>query len=99
MAHWYAMRAQDAAGLQKAIDILLWAVGCAMPSGVLPEQVDPYTAKPLSVSPLTWSHAAFVLAVHRVVERMKELDLRTREVAAAEDKDHLSSTIQGRPKE
>ena len=99
VAHWYAMRARDAAGLQKAIDILLWAVGCAMPSGVLPEQVDPYTAKPLSVSPLTWSHAAFVLAVHRVAERMKELGLRPREVAAAHDSDHLSSTIQGRPKE
>ena len=84
VAHWYAMRATDAAGLQKAIDILLWAVDCAMPSGVLPEQVDPYTGKQLSVSPLTWSHAAFVLAVHRVAERMKELALSRDPIVVAE---------------
>ncbi len=84
VAHWHAIRAQDAVGLQKAIDLLLWAVDCAMPSGVLPEQVDPYTGRPLSVSPLTWSHAAFVLAVHRVVVRMKELGLRAPDIAVQE---------------
>jgi GH15 family glucan-1,4-alpha-glucosidase len=70
IAHWYASRARTRAELQKAIDILMWATSRALPSGVLPEQVDPYTGKALSVAPLTWSHAAFVLAVHRVVERL-----------------------------
>jgi len=41
-----------------------------MPSGVLPEQVDPYSGKALSVCPLTWSHASFVLAVHEVADRL-----------------------------
>lgn len=70
IAHWYASRARTTAELQKAIDILMWATSRALPSGVLPEQVDPYTGKVLSVAPLTWSHAAFVLAVHRVAERL-----------------------------
>lgn len=70
LALWYAQSARSAGDLQKAIDILLWGTQRAMPSGVLPEQVDPYSGKPLSVAPLTWSHAAFVLAVHQVAERL-----------------------------
>ena len=30
---------------------------------MLAEQVHPYTKQPLSVSPLTWSHATFVATV------------------------------------
>ncbi len=73
IAHWYARRAQTIVELQRAIDILLWATERAMPSGVLPEQLDPYSGRPLSVAPLTWSHAAFVLATHRVAERFNTL--------------------------
>ena len=69
VAAWHARRAKSTGDLQKAVDILKWATDRAMPSGVLPEQIDPYTGKPLSVCPLTWSHASFVLAVHQVVER------------------------------
>ena len=72
IAHWYAARAASAADLDKAIAILRWATERALLSGVMPEQVDPYDGHPLSVSPLTWSHAAYVLAVHRVAERVKE---------------------------
>jgi GH15 family glucan-1,4-alpha-glucosidase len=70
IAHWYASRARSTAELQKAIEILLWGTARALPSGVLPEQVDPYTGKALSVAPLTWSHASFVLAVHGVADRL-----------------------------
>ena len=70
LALWYAQRARSESDLQKAVDILLWGVQRAMPSGVLPEQVDPYSGKPLSVAPLTWSHASFVLAVHAVADRL-----------------------------
>jgi Glucoamylase and related glycosyl hydrolases len=84
VAHWYAIRAVDAATLQKAIDLLQWTVDRAMPSGVLSEQVDPYTGAPISVAPLTWSHAAYVLAVHRVAERMKELGLQPAAPAVTE---------------
>ena len=45
----------------------------ALPSGVLAEQVNPYTNEPLSVSPLTWSHAAFVTAVLEYLEARRRL--------------------------
>lgn len=70
LALWYAQRARSTGDLQKAVDILLWGTQRALPSGVLPEQVDPYSGKPLSVAPLTWSHASFVLAAHAVADRL-----------------------------
>jgi len=73
VAHWVALHAKSAAELQKAIDILLWACRRALPSGVLPEQVDPYSGEATSVAPLTWSHAAYVHAVHGVARRLNEL--------------------------
>jgi GH15 family glucan-1,4-alpha-glucosidase len=42
-----------------------WCAAHALPSGVLAEQIHPDTGAPLSVSPLTWSHAAFVASVER----------------------------------
>jgi len=42
-----------------------WCAEHALPSGVLVEQLHPYTGQPLSVSPLTWSHAAYVASVER----------------------------------
>jgi GH15 family glucan-1,4-alpha-glucosidase len=45
------------------MDILDWAAAHALPSGVMAEQVHPYTNVPLSVSPLTWSHATLVMTV------------------------------------
>jgi GH15 family glucan-1,4-alpha-glucosidase len=49
--------------LHDALPMLQWVVEHALPSGILAEQVDPYTDAPLSVSPLTWSHAEFIATV------------------------------------
>jgi glucoamylase len=49
--------------------ILAWVERHALPSGVLAEQLHPLSAAPLSVSPLTWSHAGFVIAVREYVAR------------------------------
>ncbi|TMD46487.1 MAG: glycoside hydrolase family 15 protein [Chloroflexi bacterium] len=49
--------------LHEALPLLEWALKHALPSGVMAEQVNPFTSEPLSVSPLTWSHAEFVLTV------------------------------------
>lgn len=69
-ALWHARRARSSADLKQAIDVLNWAAQRALPSGVLPEQIDPFTGKALSVCPLTWSHASVVLAVHQVADRL-----------------------------
>lgn len=60
LAQWRIALAKSAEELAPALDILRWVASRALPSGVLAEQVHPETNAPLSVSPLTWSHAAFV---------------------------------------
>jgi GH15 family glucan-1,4-alpha-glucosidase len=52
---------------------LNWVVDHAMESGVLPEQLNPYDGGPLSVAPLTWSHATFVQSVTKYVKKYREL--------------------------
>lgn len=57
--------------LHDALKVLEWVADHALPSGVLAEQVHPYTNEPLSVSPLTWSHATFVTCVLEYLEKRK----------------------------
>ncbi|GFN30504.1 glycoside hydrolase family 15 protein [Paenibacillus xylaniclasticus] len=52
---------------------LQWVVDHALQSGVLPEQLNPHDGSPLSVAPLTWSHATFVQSVTKYVSKYREL--------------------------
>jgi GH15 family glucan-1,4-alpha-glucosidase len=73
LAEWYAATAESLDDLQPAMELIQWVARHALPSGVMAEQVHPYTNAPLSVSPLTWSHAVFVstvLAYLRARERL-----------------------------
>jgi glucoamylase len=74
LAEWYIARAKTVEDLKGAEDILEWVAGRALPSGTLAEQVNPYTNEPLSVSPLTWSHAAVVLAVNEYLSKREALE-------------------------
>ena len=67
------MRARNLTELNDALPILEWVVDRALPSGVLAEQVDPYTNEPLSVSPLTWSHAAFVTTLIKYMKKREKI--------------------------
>ena len=49
--------------LHQCLPLLEWVRAHALPSGVMAEQVHPFTSEPLSVSPLTWSHAEYVMTV------------------------------------
>jgi GH15 family glucan-1,4-alpha-glucosidase len=75
---WLALHhialAEDRAGLAPALELLEWVAQHALPSGVLAEQVNPLTGAPLSVSPLTWSHATYVTAVCRYLAKLAALD-------------------------
>ncbi len=73
LADWYTATAKDRKSLSGALDLLKWTSKHALPSGILAEQIHPVTGTPLSVSPLTWSHAAFVDAVDRYLEKAKEI--------------------------
>lgn len=59
--------------LEHALDSVRWARARATPSMILPEQIDPYDGQPLSVAPLTWSHAQIVSIVHGVLEARARL--------------------------
>jgi GH15 family glucan-1,4-alpha-glucosidase len=69
LAQYQIAVAQSEADLQEAMQLLLWVADRALPSGVIAEQVDPYTGAPLSVSPLTWSHASFIMCVMEYLEK------------------------------
>ncbi|HVH64861.1 MAG TPA: glycoside hydrolase family 15 protein [Candidatus Acidoferrum sp.] len=73
-AQWVVSQARSIDDLQPARNILEWVAGAALPSGVLAEQLDPYTKVTLSVSPLTWSHATVVSLVHEYVRKRKALE-------------------------
>ncbi|HEX7010958.1 MAG TPA: glycoside hydrolase family 15 protein [Phycisphaeraceae bacterium] len=73
LAEYYIARARDTQELQQALPILNWVADRALPSGVLAEQVHPQTNAPLSVSPLTWSHATVVSVVMAYLSRFDEM--------------------------
>jgi GH15 family glucan-1,4-alpha-glucosidase len=70
-AQWLIATAKQPADFAPAAEILSWCVEHGLPSGVLAEQVHPHTHEPLSVSPLTWSHATFVMAVQEYLARRR----------------------------
>lgn len=73
LAEWYIARARREQDLQPALELLHWVCRWALPSGTIAEQFDPETGRPLSVSPLTWSHSAFVATVQCYREQQKKL--------------------------
>lgn len=52
----------------RAFALLKWVIDHSQHSGVLPEQVNPYDGTPLSVSPLIWSHAEYIITVAEMSE-------------------------------
>lgn len=73
LASYRMARAVTREDLKPGLDLLSWAVRRALPSGTMAEQLHPYTGEPLSVSPLTWSHAAFVQTVREYLDRHSRL--------------------------
>jgi oligosaccharide amylase len=73
LADYYISRAQTAAELKMALPIFEWTAGHSLESGVLAEQVNPYTNEPISVSPLTWSHATVVSTSIKYLEKLEQL--------------------------
>ena len=82
-AQYLIARARRTEDLTSALSILQWVADHAVPSGVLAEQVNPYTDEPLSVSPLTWSHAAFITAALEYLEKRQALERATAALHAA----------------
>ncbi|MDA1292760.1 MAG: glycoside hydrolase family 15 protein [bacterium] len=72
-AQWLIAIAQNQEDLSEAKSILEWTANHASPSGILAEQLHPETGSPLSVGPLTWSHATYVETVIQFINKEKSL--------------------------
>lgn len=74
---WHAQheiaRATTLEELDRALPYMDWAAKRSSASGVLAEQFHPYSADPISVSPLTWSHATVVIAVAEYLRKREQL--------------------------
>jgi GH15 family glucan-1,4-alpha-glucosidase len=72
-AQYYIARARELRDLEAPLGLMMWATRRAATTGVLPEQVHPYTGEHLSVAPLTWSHAEFVTTTLLYMDKLDEL--------------------------
>lgn len=75
LARWLIAKAATREDLAPAAELLTWVAKRALPSGVLAEQINPYTGEPLSVSPLTWSHGEVVQTVVEYLDKVSHLNL------------------------
>src|SRR3954465_11656380 len=102
MADYFIARAQTPSELKLALPIFEWTASHALESGVLAEQVNPYTNQPISVSPLTWSHATVVSTAISYLEKLESLQLcdscqqplyRMRKAGPVEVKSHATFDV------
>lgn len=56
-----------------AEQVLAWVVAHQYPSGVLAEQLNPYTGESRSATPLAWSHAVYVEAILHLFQAKRKL--------------------------
>ena len=69
---WLSEYYADTSQKEKALKLVDWVVNRALPSGLLPEQVDPETFVPTSVVPLVWSHAEFIITIDKLISIQAE---------------------------
>lgn len=82
-AQWMIARATNIDELDRSRQYLDWCHARALASGVLGEQYHPHSGMPISVSPLTWSHATYVTTVEQYLQRHGELSARAKRAGAA----------------
>ncbi|WP_341278378.1 glycoside hydrolase family 15 protein [Paenibacillus sp. FSL H8-0537] len=73
VANYQIASAQKLEDLEGPKQTLQWVVDHALSSGLLAEQLNPFDGSPLSVAPLTWSHATFIQSVSKYAEKYKQL--------------------------
>ena len=74
-ADWLIQSAQSLDDLDEGVEIIRWAIARALPSGVMAEQLHPLNGAPLSVSPLTWSHATLVQVIQDYLNALHSFQL------------------------
>lgn len=74
-AQYQISLAQNEQDLAQVKEILAWSVNFSLPSGILSEQLHPDSGEVISVAPLIWSHAEFVITVLDYLEKLEELGI------------------------
>lgn len=67
-------QAKTEEGVKACKEDLDWVLSHSTDSGVLPEQLNPFTGEHLSATPLTWSHAEYVQTVIDYIEKLEEIN-------------------------
>ena len=75
VAQYYISLAKNEADMEPVKKRITWVLERASFSGVLPEQVDPFTGEHISAAPLTWSHAEFVTTIVSYLEKLESLGI------------------------
>jgi len=75
VAQYYIALAKNEADMEPVKKRISWAVEQASFSGVLPEQIDPFTGEHVSASPLTWSHAEYVTTIIMYLQKLESLGI------------------------
>jgi GH15 family glucan-1,4-alpha-glucosidase len=74
---WYAeyliANAKHENDFDRIREIFTWVAKRALPSGVLSEQFAPSNGVQISAAPLTWSHAAYVTAILKYLDRLEDM--------------------------
>jgi len=75
IARYHIWRAKNESDLDEAKRWIKWVVDHALSSGILSEQLNPFTGEQLSAAPLTWSHAEFATTIVEYLEKLEELGI------------------------
>jgi GH15 family glucan-1,4-alpha-glucosidase len=75
LVQYYIALAKDEKDFERVKQWFAWVAGMALSTGVLSEQINPYTKAQISAAPLTWSHSEYVLAVIAYLEKLEELGI------------------------
>ena len=59
---WVAIYHKLSGNVDRARELLKWTLDHSTSTGMLPEQVDKDTGRPISAIPLAWSHAMYIMA-------------------------------------
>lgn len=73
LGKYYLKKAKSESELTEVYKWLDWTIKNALPSGVLSEQLNPFTGEQLSATPLTWSQAEYVKIILELIQKLKEL--------------------------
>ncbi len=75
LAQYHIAHAKKESDFAEVHKWLAWATKHASSSGMLSEQLHPYTGEQLSATPLTWSHSEYVMTIIKYLDRLEELGI------------------------